>query len=93
MQNEREEGAPVAEGRRESEKGVRNDESPESEKHFFQGSPESPDDPNAAAAGHTPPEEDTTQYVSGAKLYAIVISLVLASFLMLLDTSIVSTVR
>ncbi|KAI1460283.1 major facilitator superfamily domain-containing protein [Annulohypoxylon moriforme] len=37
------------------------------------------------------PKQDSVQYVTGAKLVSIVVSICLAAFLMLLDTSIVST--
>ncbi|KAI1379513.1 major facilitator superfamily domain-containing protein [Hypoxylon crocopeplum] len=87
MQTGQEEGVAVADERTMSEKPPASEAGPESEKQLFQGSP---DNANAPSVENTP-KEDNIHYVTGAKLVVIVISLVLASFLMLLDTSIVST--
>ncbi|KAI0161037.1 major facilitator superfamily domain-containing protein [Hypoxylon sp. FL1284] len=86
MSVEREDAVRVSDEKQdvENEKGI--DKTPESEKQSFQDSPETTD------AVTTPKEEDPeNQYVTGYKLIPIVVALVFASFLMLLDTSIVST--
>lgn len=90
MSTEREEGVPAADEKREAEHYTGIERTPGSEKQSFQASPGETDTPGTIA---TPKEEDPeNHYVTGYKLVAIVVALVLASFLMLLDTSIVSTV-
>nr|UOS85807.1 MFS transporter [Hypoxylon rubiginosum] len=89
MSTEREEGVPAADEKREAEHYTGIERTPGSEKQSFQASPGETDTPGTIA---TPKEEDPeNHYVTGYKLVAIVVALVLASFLMLLDTSIVST--
>lgn len=85
------EAVPVTDEKREVEKDSGIEKSPGSERHSFHGShKDSADTPDAVAG---PREENPENvYVTGYKLVAIVVALVLASFLMLLDTSIVSTV-
>lgn len=62
-----------------------------SEKELIKGSLEYTETPDPPKPTNTP-ANDAPQYVTGAKLVSIIISICLAAFLMLLDTSIVSTV-
>ncbi|KAI1450516.1 major facilitator superfamily domain-containing protein [Annulohypoxylon stygium] len=61
-----------------------------SEKELIKGSLEYTETPDPPKPTNTP-ANDAPQYVTGAKLVSIIISICLAAFLMLLDTSIVST--
>ncbi|KAI1775073.1 MFS general substrate transporter [Hypoxylon cercidicola] len=89
MSTDRQEDAPAINEKQGDERDVGIEKSMESEKLSFHGSPGDADTPGTTT---TPKGEDPeTQYVTGYKLVAVMVALVLASFLMLLDTSIVST--
>ncbi|KAI1386648.1 major facilitator superfamily domain-containing protein [Hypoxylon trugodes] len=87
MQGDREGSALVPGERQGSEKGQENEKIPDNGNQSPEGSLEDAETTNV----DNTPKEDHSHYVTGAKLMTIFVALVLASFLMLLDSSIVST--